>query len=155
MNDWTSPVYAFFEQKPCIVNINGRRAHDFKCSACRCKAKIRRYLDKKMHGRWATCASMSSRAVARDPMFCQLLRMMPRMLTKCIPRLSRCLHVMGPLSWRSREKEKERSPTPTGSIHGSKRGAFGIFDTFRASLNVDLAEPRSCAGWLKICDRFL
>jgi hypothetical protein len=47
MNDWTSPVYAFFERKPCIVNINGRRAHDFKCSARGCKAKIRRYLDKK------------------------------------------------------------------------------------------------------------
>lgn len=46
MKDWNSPVYAFFDPTPQIVEIDGRRAHDFKCQAKRCKTKVRRYLDK-------------------------------------------------------------------------------------------------------------
>ncbi|KAG1745067.1 uncharacterized protein EDB91DRAFT_1050146 [Suillus paluster] len=46
MKDWNSPVYAFFDPTPQIIKINGRRAHDFKCQANRCKTKVRRYLDK-------------------------------------------------------------------------------------------------------------
>ncbi|KAG1740362.1 hypothetical protein EDB19DRAFT_1828564 [Suillus lakei] len=46
MNDWNSPVYAFFDPTPQIIEIDGRRAHDFKCQAKRCKTKVRRYLDK-------------------------------------------------------------------------------------------------------------
>jgi hypothetical protein len=37
----------FFNPKPCIVTIEGRRAHEFKCLGKGCKATIRRYLDKK------------------------------------------------------------------------------------------------------------
>lgn len=40
------PVYAFFDPTPQIIEIDGRRAHDFKCQAKRCKTKVRRYLDK-------------------------------------------------------------------------------------------------------------
>jgi len=46
MKEWTSPVYAFFDPIPQIVNINDRRAHEFKCQAKGCKAKVRRFLDK-------------------------------------------------------------------------------------------------------------
>lgn len=46
MKDWNSPVYAFFNPTPQIIEIDGRRAHDFKCQAKRCKTKVRRYLDK-------------------------------------------------------------------------------------------------------------
>lgn len=47
MKEWISPVYAFFEPTPCIVEINGRRAHEFKCGARGCKTTIRQFLDKK------------------------------------------------------------------------------------------------------------
>jgi hypothetical protein len=50
MKGWTSPVYAFFDQTPQIVEIDGHRAHDFKCGACGCKVKIRWYLDMKDAG---------------------------------------------------------------------------------------------------------
>ncbi|KAG0702377.1 hypothetical protein DFH29DRAFT_787707, partial [Suillus ampliporus] len=46
MNDWNSPVYAFFDLTPQIIEIDGHRAHNFKCQAKRCKTKVRRYLDK-------------------------------------------------------------------------------------------------------------
>ncbi|KAG2029152.1 hypothetical protein BDR03DRAFT_936878 [Suillus americanus] len=46
MNDWNSPVYVFFDPVPQIIKIDGRRAHDFKCQAMRCKTKVRWYLDK-------------------------------------------------------------------------------------------------------------
>ena len=46
MKDWNSPVYAFFDPTPQIIEIDGRCAHDFKCQAKRCKTKVRRYLDK-------------------------------------------------------------------------------------------------------------
>ncbi|KAG2756744.1 hypothetical protein P692DRAFT_20714955, partial [Suillus brevipes Sb2] len=47
MKEWVSPVYAFFEPKPRIVEHDGRRAHQFKCCARGCKTMIRRFLDKK------------------------------------------------------------------------------------------------------------
>ncbi|KAG1726769.1 hypothetical protein EDB19DRAFT_1622345, partial [Suillus lakei] len=46
MNDWNSPVYAFFDLTPQIIEIDGCCTHDFKCQATRCKTKVRRYLDK-------------------------------------------------------------------------------------------------------------
>ncbi|KAF9229364.1 hypothetical protein BS17DRAFT_689570, partial [Gyrodon lividus] len=42
-----SPVYAFFDLTPAIIDINGCCVHEFKCSAHSCKAKIHWYLDKK------------------------------------------------------------------------------------------------------------
>ncbi|KAN0085982.1 hypothetical protein V8E55_007116, partial [Tylopilus felleus] len=45
--EWISLVYAFFEPMPRIVEIEGRRTHEFKCMACGCKATIRRFLDTK------------------------------------------------------------------------------------------------------------
>ncbi|TFY74982.1 hypothetical protein EWM64_g9031 [Hericium alpestre] len=42
---WTSPVYAFFDPKPAIEYIDGRKCHSFKCSAKGCRQKIRHYLD--------------------------------------------------------------------------------------------------------------
>ncbi|KAG1781437.1 hypothetical protein EV702DRAFT_962042 [Suillus placidus] len=47
MKDWISPVYTFFNPKPHIVIIEGRRAQEFKCFGKSCKATICRYLDKK------------------------------------------------------------------------------------------------------------
>jgi len=49
--DWTSPIYAFFGTVPDITYIDGRQAHEFRCSARSCKGKgvngriVRRYLD--------------------------------------------------------------------------------------------------------------
>ncbi|KIK76816.1 hypothetical protein PAXRUDRAFT_168183, partial [Paxillus rubicundulus Ve08.2h10] len=45
--EWVSPVYAFFNPTLAIINVDGHHAHMFKCSACGCKAKVHRYLDKK------------------------------------------------------------------------------------------------------------
>ena len=45
MKEWNAPVYAFFNPKPQIVHINGRRAHDFKCAGSGCKVTVRRPLD--------------------------------------------------------------------------------------------------------------
>jgi hypothetical protein len=52
IEDWTSPIYAFFGPIPDITyNTEGRRAHEFRCSAGVCKGKgtnkriVRRYLD--------------------------------------------------------------------------------------------------------------
>ncbi|KAG1872981.1 hypothetical protein DFJ58DRAFT_836802 [Suillus subalutaceus] len=47
MKEWTSPVYAFFNPTPRIVEINGRHTHEFKCHARGCKTTIRRFLNKK------------------------------------------------------------------------------------------------------------
>ncbi|KAG2088739.1 uncharacterized protein F5147DRAFT_587475 [Suillus discolor] len=47
MKEWTSPVYAFFDPTPRIIENDGCWAHEFKCSARGCKTTIRRYLDKK------------------------------------------------------------------------------------------------------------
>ena len=47
MKDWVSPVYAFFNPKPRINVVNGRRVHEFKCRAKGCNATTRRFLDKK------------------------------------------------------------------------------------------------------------
>ncbi|KAG1844640.1 hypothetical protein DFJ58DRAFT_852836 [Suillus subalutaceus] len=46
MKDWISPVYAFFEPFPKIVEENGRWAHVFKCQGKGCKTTVRHYLDK-------------------------------------------------------------------------------------------------------------
>ncbi|KAG2031923.1 hypothetical protein BDR03DRAFT_874951 [Suillus americanus] len=46
MKDWNSPVYRFFDLTPQIVKIDGHHAHNFKCQARNCKAKVRQYLDK-------------------------------------------------------------------------------------------------------------
>ncbi|KAF5372622.1 hypothetical protein D9758_005249 [Tetrapyrgos nigripes] len=44
---WTSPIYAFFGEKPSIEYENGRKYHYFKCKASKCKGKggVRCYLD--------------------------------------------------------------------------------------------------------------
>ncbi|KIM60412.1 hypothetical protein SCLCIDRAFT_40898, partial [Scleroderma citrinum Foug A] len=47
MKEWVSPIYAFFDPMPQIIEENRHRAHEFKCSARACKTKVRRYLDKK------------------------------------------------------------------------------------------------------------
>ncbi|KIK76676.1 hypothetical protein PAXRUDRAFT_169129, partial [Paxillus rubicundulus Ve08.2h10] len=47
MKYWVSPVYAFFDLTPKIVDTGGRRTHEFKCSAWGCKVTVWRYLDKK------------------------------------------------------------------------------------------------------------
>jgi len=52
MKDWVSPVYAFFNPKPQIVIIGGRRAHEFKCIAKGCKGTTCRFLNKK--DAWST-----------------------------------------------------------------------------------------------------
>lgn len=50
--DWTSPIYGFFQARPTIKTIDGRRCHEFQCGAPHCKGKgttarnVRRYLDK-------------------------------------------------------------------------------------------------------------
>ncbi|KAG1835928.1 hypothetical protein DFJ58DRAFT_670163, partial [Suillus subalutaceus] len=41
MKEWVSPIYAFFEPKPCIIEHDGRRAHHFKCCTRGCKTMIR------------------------------------------------------------------------------------------------------------------
>ncbi|KAG2346335.1 hypothetical protein BDR05DRAFT_997344 [Suillus weaverae] len=40
MKEWTSPVYAFFNPMPRIIENDGRWAHEFKCSARGCKTTI-------------------------------------------------------------------------------------------------------------------
>ena len=45
--EWTSPIYQFFDPVPDIRIVDGRRVHEFKCSAHGCKARIRCYLDTK------------------------------------------------------------------------------------------------------------
>jgi hypothetical protein len=50
-NDWLSPIYAFFQPTPSIATVDGRRVHEFKCSAVSCKGRgknpriVHRYLD--------------------------------------------------------------------------------------------------------------
>jgi hypothetical protein len=51
-NDWTSPIYGFFQSHPAIEVVDGRHCHEFQCAAPLCKGKgmrpqiVRRYLDK-------------------------------------------------------------------------------------------------------------
>jgi hypothetical protein len=46
-----SPIYAFFHPTPSIVTVDGRRVHEFRCTASNCKGRgknpriVRRYLD--------------------------------------------------------------------------------------------------------------
>lgn len=40
---WAAPAYAFFDPEVQILHVNGRRVHEFRCSAC--KHKVLRYLD--------------------------------------------------------------------------------------------------------------
>jgi hypothetical protein len=48
---WNSPIYAFFEPRPRIAVVKGRRCHEFICSALDCKGNgpearvVRRFLD--------------------------------------------------------------------------------------------------------------
>jgi hypothetical protein len=48
---WNSPIYAFFEPRPKITVVKGRRSHEFICSAVVCKGNgsdrrvVRRFLD--------------------------------------------------------------------------------------------------------------
>lgn len=44
MEEWNSPIYAFFSI-PEIMYIDGRRAHQFKCLAKRCKHNVQRFLN--------------------------------------------------------------------------------------------------------------
>jgi hypothetical protein len=50
--DWTSPIYGFFQPRPEIKVVDGRRCHEFQCAAPLCRGKglkprmVRRYLDK-------------------------------------------------------------------------------------------------------------
>lgn len=49
--EWTAPIYAFFEPRPSVEIVNGRRCHEFKCGAPHCNGKgskariVRRFLD--------------------------------------------------------------------------------------------------------------
>ena len=45
MEDWNSPIYAFFLPVPEIVSVGGRHAHEFRCLTKSCKQKIQRFLD--------------------------------------------------------------------------------------------------------------
>ena len=45
MEEWSSPVYAFFSPVPEIIYVNGCHAHEFKCLGKGCKQKIRCFLD--------------------------------------------------------------------------------------------------------------
>jgi hypothetical protein len=51
LEQWNTPIYAFFKPTPIIDHIGGRRAHIFECSAKICKGKgrngrhVRRYLN--------------------------------------------------------------------------------------------------------------
>ena len=50
-DEWTSPIYAFFQATPSIETVDGRRVHEFRCSASHCKGRgknpriVRPYLD--------------------------------------------------------------------------------------------------------------
>jgi hypothetical protein len=37
LEEWVSPIYAFFHPTPYIVTVDGRCVHEFKCSAMNCK----------------------------------------------------------------------------------------------------------------------
>ncbi|KAG1797936.1 hypothetical protein EV424DRAFT_1265608, partial [Suillus variegatus] len=45
--EWNSPIYAFYHPVPDIGYHEGRRYHEFKCAATRCKKGVHRFLDKK------------------------------------------------------------------------------------------------------------
>ncbi|KIM65713.1 hypothetical protein SCLCIDRAFT_112220 [Scleroderma citrinum Foug A] len=45
MEEWSSPIYAFFVPIPDIVYIKGHRAHEFKCLGKGCKHRVCQFLD--------------------------------------------------------------------------------------------------------------
>jgi len=47
MKEWISPIYAFFDPTPQIVEVDGLYAYQFKCCVKRCKVTIKQFLDKK------------------------------------------------------------------------------------------------------------
>ena len=63
--DWTLPIYGFFQPRPAIEVVDGRRCHKFQCAAPLCKGKgtrpqiIRRYLDK---ADWNSTSNMHKHA---------------------------------------------------------------------------------------------
>ncbi|KAF8812979.1 hypothetical protein BYT27DRAFT_7271837, partial [Phlegmacium glaucopus] len=50
MDDWNSPIYAFFHPVLTIGYHEGRRYHEFHCFASACRKTVRRFLDKKDAG---------------------------------------------------------------------------------------------------------
>ncbi|KAG2133398.1 hypothetical protein BD769DRAFT_1627422 [Suillus cothurnatus] len=46
MQEWVSPVYAFFHPIQNIVKIGEWRVHEFKCQVKGCKAKVQHFLGK-------------------------------------------------------------------------------------------------------------
>ena len=45
MEEWCSPIYAFFSPVPEIVYVNDCSAHEFKCLVKGCKQMVRQFLD--------------------------------------------------------------------------------------------------------------
>ena len=50
MDDWNSPIYAFFHPIPTIGYKDGRRYHEFHCFASTCSKSVHQFLDKKDAG---------------------------------------------------------------------------------------------------------
>ncbi|KIM42535.1 hypothetical protein M413DRAFT_34098, partial [Hebeloma cylindrosporum] len=50
MEDWNSPIYAFFHTVPTVGYKDGRRYHEFRCFASSCSKTVHRFLDKKDAG---------------------------------------------------------------------------------------------------------
>ena len=50
MDDWNSPIYAFFRPIPTIGYKDGRRYHEFHCFVSTCSKSVRQFLDKKDTG---------------------------------------------------------------------------------------------------------
>ena len=48
--DWMSPIYAFFDPMPVIVEKGGCRAHEFKCCKVQCNRLVWCFLDTKDAG---------------------------------------------------------------------------------------------------------
>ena len=47
MKKWTSLVYAFFEPVPTAIEVQGHRAHEFKCSGHSCKVTVQQFINTK------------------------------------------------------------------------------------------------------------
>ena len=45
MQSWDSPIYGFYNPIPNIELVNSQTCHVFRCTAVRCKHKVRHYLD--------------------------------------------------------------------------------------------------------------
>ena len=50
MEDWNSPIYAFFHPVPTVGYHDGRRYHEFHCFKSACRKTIHQFLDKKDAG---------------------------------------------------------------------------------------------------------